>query len=170
VTTVRRSILLTTLGLVTAATLVGCSGSGDDDTAGSDTTESTAEEPESAEAPAGDADLMTAETSLGTVVVDGQGMTAYYFLKDTPGSGTSACTGDWLTAWPPIMAATEEPVVEGVTGDVGTIENADGEYQVTIDGRPLYLFAQDMAPGDVNGQGVNEVWYAVAPDGAQVGP
>ena len=41
---------------------------------------------------------------------------------------------------------------------------------VTIDGRPVYLFAQDTAAGDVNGQGVNDVWYAVAPDGSQVGP
>ena len=33
---------------------------------------------------------------------------------------------------------------------------------------PLYTFAGDAAPGDVNGQGVGEVWYAVAPDGTLV--
>ncbi|NNH06885.1 hypothetical protein HLB10_07220 [Cellulomonas fimi] len=122
------------------------------------------------ETSAGAAELMTAETSLGEVVVDGEGMTVYYFLQDEPGSGTSACTGDCLMAWPPVLAESEEPVVEGVTGDVGTIETPDGEHQVTVDGRPVYLFAQDAAAGDVNGQGVNDVWYAVAPDGSQVGP
>ena len=118
----------------------------------------------------GAAVLTTADTSIGEVVVDADGMTAYYFLNDTPGSGTSACTGDCLTAWPPILAESPDVVVDGITADVGTIETPDGEHQVTVDGRPVYLFAQDDAPGDVNGQGVNDVWYAVAPDGSQVGP
>lgn len=168
----RRSILLTTLGLVATATLVGCSGSGDDTGAQTETTtdEMSQETTPADEGSAGTADLMTAETSLGSVVVDKDGMTVYYFLKDTPGSGTSACTGDCLTAWPPVYAESEDVVADGVTGELGTIETPDGEYQVTIDGRPVYLFAQDMAPGDVNGQGVNDVWYAVAPDGSQVGP
>jgi predicted lipoprotein with Yx(FWY)xxD motif len=169
---VRRSILLTTLGLVATATLVGCSGSGDDDS-GAQTEATTDEMTEPTPADEGAAaavDLMTSETSLGSVVVDKDGMTVYYFLKDTPGSGTSACTGDCLTAWPPVYAESEDVVVDGVTGEVGTIETPDGEYQVTIDGRPVYLFAQDTAAGDVNGQGVNDVWYAVAPDGSQVGP
>lgn len=163
----RRTILLTTFGLVATATLVGCSGTDD---GGSDDDAMTEPSATTEEAPAGTADLTTAETSLGEVVVDGEGMAVYYFLKDEPGSGTSACTGDCLTAWPPVLAESEEPVVEGVTGDVGTIETPDGEHQVTVDGRPVYLFAQDVAAGDVNGQGVNDVWYAVAPDGSQVGP
>ena len=32
-------------------------------------------------------------------------------------------------------------------------------------GVALYLFANDGAPGDVNGQGVGDVWYVVGPDG-----
>jgi hypothetical protein len=30
---------------------------------------------------------------------------------------------------------------------------------------PLYYFANDAAPGDLNGQGANEVWWLVATDG-----
>ena len=40
--------------------------------------------------------------------------------------------------------------------------------QVTIDGWPLYFFANDAAPGDHNGQGVGGVWFVVGPDGAPI--
>ncbi|WP_456846845.1 COG4315 family predicted lipoprotein, partial [Cellulomonas sp. P5_C6] len=56
----------------------------------------------------------------------------------------------------------------GVTGEVGTITGTDGKMQVTIDGRPIYTFAQDTAPGDVKGQGLNSVWYVIAPDGTEI--
>ncbi|GHD09270.1 COG4315 family predicted lipoprotein [Zhihengliuella salsuginis] len=114
-------------------------------------------------------DLGAAETDLGTIVTDGEGMTLYYFTNDTAGADESACTGDCLEAWPIAVAAGEEPAVDdSITGEVGTIESPDGQLQLTLEGMPLYYFAQDMAPGDVNGQGVNEVWYVVAPDGEMI--
>ncbi|WP_315097959.1 hypothetical protein [uncultured Cellulomonas sp.] len=160
----RRTILYSITALVTAATLAAC-GSSDDDTPTATDDATTAEE---MPAPEDTTDLATAETSLGTIVVDGDGMTAYYFLNDTPGSGTSACAGDCATAWPAITTESDTPTVDGVTGEVGTITGVDGDKQITIDGRPVYTFAQDSAPGDVTGQGVNDVWYAVAPDGTQI--
>jgi len=167
---VRRTILFSITALVAAATLTACGGSDDDTPAASDEA-STAQESPAEETPAEEmsTDLGTAETSLGTVVVDGDGMTAYYLLKDVKDSGTSACSGDCATAWPPITTESDTPTVTGVTGDVGTITGEDGTLQITIDGRPIYTFAQDTAPGDVLGQGVNDVWYAIAPDGSQVG-
>jgi hypothetical protein len=33
---------------------------------------------------------------------------------------------------------------------------------------PLYYYAQDKAPGDVAGQGVNNVWYLVSPGGEMI--
>ena len=167
----RRTILYSITALVAAVTLTACGGGSDDDTpAAADDATTAAEETPSEESPAEDmsTDLATAETSLGTIVVDGDGMTAYYFLKDTKDSGTSACTGDCLTAWPPVTTESDTPTVEGVTGEVGTITTPDGANQITIDGRPIYTFAQDAAPGDVNGQGVNDVWYVIAPDGSEI--
>ncbi|MTD16394.1 hypothetical protein GIS00_20855 [Nakamurella sp. YIM 132087] len=117
----------------------------------------------------GAAALGVGDTSLGSVVVDGTGMTAYIFTKDTAGSGSSSCAGDCATAWPAIHADSATPEVDGVTGTVGTITGTDGELQVTLDGLPLYTFAKDAAPGDVNGQGVNGVWFVVGADGAPVG-
>ena len=45
---------------------------------------------------------------------------------------------------------------------------ANGDSQVTYDGRPLYHFAGDAKPGDTNGQGVGSVWFAVTADGELV--
>ena len=46
-----------------------------------------------------------------------------------------------------------------------TVENPEAGAMLKIGDWPLYTFTPDAAPGDVNGQGVGEVWYAVAPDG-----
>jgi predicted lipoprotein with Yx(FWY)xxD motif len=146
------------LGVIT---LTGCGG---DDGGG----ETAAEPTETSSAPAEDAVLATAESDLGTIVVDGAGMTVYYFDKDTPGSGESACSGECLVNWPPVTADSDSPAVDGVTGEVGTITRDDGTTQVTLEGRPLYLWVQDKAAGDVTGQGVGDVWWVVAPDGAEI--
>jgi predicted lipoprotein with Yx(FWY)xxD motif len=110
-------------------------------------------------------DLMTADSSLGEIVVDGKGMTVYVFDNDTPGSDSSSCEGDCAAEWPAVSPASDEPAVEGVTGEVGTITGTDGNPQLTINGLPVYYFAQDSAPGDVKGQGVNGVWWVVSPSG-----
>lgn len=114
------------------------------------------------------ADLKTGSTSLGTIVVDGKGMSLYYFTKDTKDTKVSACTGGCLDAWPIAVASGATPVVEGVTGTVGTIKSPDGKQQLTLNGMPLYYFAQDAKPGDVLGQGVNSVWYVVTPAGEMI--
>ncbi len=112
--------------------------------------------------------LMTAESPAGQIVVDENGMSVYYFTKDTKDSGTSACTDACLAAWPPVISDSDSPELDGVTGTVGTIDTPDGKKQVTLNGMPLYYFAKDKAAGDILGQGVNSVWYLVAPDGEMI--
>lgn len=165
--------------------LTGCGGGGGteappaEETAAEEpaTTEAPTEEPTegASEEPTGEAaggtvgtPLGVAETDLGEVVVDAEGMVVYYFTNDEANSGVSACEGGCLEAWPPVLSDSETPEAEGVTGELGTIETPDGELQVTINGMPIYYFAEDEAPGDTNGQGVNEVWYVVAPDGTMI--
>ncbi|WP_291885946.1 hypothetical protein [Cellulomonas sp.] len=177
----RRTHMVSVAAVVSALgalALVGCSngsGSGDGYGSGSGSSDKAVTQSPSMQETtspqaggASGADLGTAPTSLGTVVVDGKGMTAYYFLNDTKGSGTSACTGGCATAWPAITTESDTPSVDGVTAEVGTIPTADGRKQITLDGRPIYTYAQDTAPGDVNGQGVNDVWYVIAPDGSEI--
>jgi predicted lipoprotein with Yx(FWY)xxD motif len=111
--------------------------------------------------------LKTASSSLGQIVVDGKGMTVYYYGKDTKGETASACTGQCLTQWPPVTASAT-PSVSGISGTVGTITGANGTKQVTIDGLPIYYFAGDSKAGDVSGQLVGNIWWAVAPDGSKI--
>lgn len=107
----------------------------------------------------------------GMHLVDADGMTVYAFLPDE--AGDSTCYGDCADAWPPLLAPEDDlgaALGEGVDADlVGTVERDDGSMQLTYDGWPLYLFAQDAAAGDVAGQGAAERWYVVAPNGDLIG-
>jgi predicted lipoprotein with Yx(FWY)xxD motif len=157
-----RTIPLRAAAVVLGALLLAGCGSDDGDTGGS------AAQPRDDASSDTAAVLATADSDLGEIVVDGDGRTVYVFDKDEPGSGASACSGECLDNWPPVTATDADPGVEGVTGEVGTIEWDDGTLQVTLDGQPLYLFAGDAAAGDTAGQGVQGVWWVVGPDGAKI--
>jgi predicted lipoprotein with Yx(FWY)xxD motif len=116
----------------------------------------------------GSGDAAVASTSLGQIVVDGKGMTAYYYDPDVANSGTSTCTGQCAALWPAIESSSTTPTVDGVTGTVATIKGTDGGNQLTINGRPIYTFANDKAAGDVNGQGLMGIWWVVSPAGDEI--
>ena len=158
----RRTTFATTVLALGALVLSGCGGDDDDGGSAGATSES------ATSSPAEDAVLATADSTLGTIVVDSKGMTVYMFDKDTQGSGESSCTGGCLEAWPPVVAESDSPAVDGVTGDVATITRDDGTVQVTLDGWPLYYWQGDAAAGDVAGQGVQDVWWVLAPDGTKI--
>ena len=111
--------------------------------------------------------LKVASTSLGRVVVDGQGMTVYVYDLDHQGTQVSACTGGCAAAWPAVLV-TGTPKLAGVTGDVGTIPTAGGKKQVTLNGWPLYTYSGDSAPGQVGGQGSGGTWWVISPSGTKV--
>jgi predicted lipoprotein with Yx(FWY)xxD motif len=115
--------------------------------------------------------LSTASTGLGTIVVDGNGMTVYAYDADTQGTTTSACTGDCASAWPAVeVTGSGTPKVSGVTGTVGTIAAPDGGKQLTLNGWPLYTYAGDHAAGQTNGEGLGGVWWVMSPSGTKVMP
>ena len=116
--------------------------------------------------PASTADLAVASTSLGSIVVDGRGMTVYAYDFDTQGGSTSACTGACSSAWPAVTV-TGTPTVTGITGTVGTIAAAGGRQQLTLNGWPLYTYIGD-SPGQTNGEGLGGYWWALTPAGAKV--
>lgn len=118
--------------------------------------------------PAGAAELKTAQSGAGQIVVDAKGMSVYFFTKDVKDSGTSACTGACIAAWPPVTTASDSPAVDGITATVGTIPTPDGKKQVTINGLPVYYYAKDKAAGEITGQGANSAWYLVNPAGDMV--
>jgi predicted lipoprotein with Yx(FWY)xxD motif len=107
----------------------------------------------------------TAETDLGSILVDAEGFTLYIFTNDT--GGTSSCNEGCIENWPAVPGDT----TIGADLDAslfGTTARDDGTEQLTVNGMPLYRYVPDEAPGDVNGQGVGGVWFVVGADGNMI--
>lgn len=107
-----------------------------------------------------------ADSSLGSILVDGDGNVLYLFTPDE--QGESVCYDECAGFWPPLVG--EFAAGDGVDAALmGSDARTDGSEQVTYNGWPLYYFANDAAPGDTNGQGVNEVWYVLDAAGDGIG-
>ncbi|MEU4245463.1 hypothetical protein [Actinoplanes sp. NPDC026619] len=111
--------------------------------------------------------LSVNKASIGDTVTEVHGFTLYRFAKDSADPPASKCTGDCALRWPPVLIQAGGRVfVDGLkNAKVGAIRRPDGTVQVTIAGRPAYRFAADTVPGDFNGQGVDDAWFAFKPDG-----
>jgi predicted lipoprotein with Yx(FWY)xxD motif len=110
------------------------------------------------EAPAAAGSVVLASTDLGDILQDSEGRTLYLFNPD--GQGDSTCYDDCADAWPAFVE--EGSAGEGVDASLlGTTTRTDGAVQVTYNGWPLYYFSGDVAPGDTNGQALNDVWWVV---------
>lgn len=105
--------------------------------------------------------VVAEDPDLGQILTDRDGVTLYLFTKDEQGSGKSVCNDDCLANWPAFT--TDDPLVlpDGVEGELSQITRDDGSMQVAYNGWPLYYFAGDAEPGDVNGQGVGDVWFVI---------
>jgi len=171
----RGMFFIIVLGLVTAACSGGTTTTTTTQATGSATTTSTsgpttttaasASTTTTAAVSAAGTTLTTATTDLGTLLVDNAGNTLYLFVPDNQGDSTcyDACAGNW----PPLTG----DVTAGAGVDaslLGTTTRTDGTVQATYNGWPLYYFAADTRPGDTNGQGINEIWYVISPEGSAV--
>jgi predicted lipoprotein with Yx(FWY)xxD motif len=110
--------------------------------------------------------VRTADTPLGRVMVDADGMTLYAFTKDVDGSPT--CVDACANAWPASKVAGEPVTGEGISAALTTVDAPGGGKMVRAGKWPLYRFAGDAAPGDTNGQGSGGVWFIVAADGTLI--
>jgi predicted lipoprotein with Yx(FWY)xxD motif len=134
--------------------------------------EAPASEAPASEAPAsaaagGAATVMVATTDLGDILVDGEGRTLYMFKPDE--AGTPTCYEDCEANWPPLVVTGDITVGEGLdAATFTTVDRTDGSKQVKAGNWPLYYFANDAAPGDINGQDVGDVWYVVSPTGEPI--
>jgi predicted lipoprotein with Yx(FWY)xxD motif len=163
----RTMMVAAVLGLLTAA--CGDADGGDTTTTTTpDTTQapSTTAPPETTQAP--DGGLSVSSSDLGDLLVDGAGRTLYLFVPDD--QGASVCYDDCEAAWPVFYQEDLGTPGDGIDESLlGATERTDGTTQVTYNGWPLYYFAGDAAAGDTNGQGLNDVWYVVAPNGSGIG-
>lgn len=66
----------------------------------------------------------------------------------------TACTGACAAAWPPVLTDGTPGVASPLSASkVGAVKQADGATQVTYDGKPLYLYAQDAPTKSVANDG-----------------
>jgi predicted lipoprotein with Yx(FWY)xxD motif len=117
------------------------------------------------------AKIAVLRSSLGGILVDGQGRTLYLFAKDR--QGRSRCDGTCATYWPPLLTHGKPAAGQGVNGSLlGITHRAGGSTQVTYAGHPLYRFVQDSRPGQTTGQDSHAFgasWYVLAPTGRKIG-
>jgi predicted lipoprotein with Yx(FWY)xxD motif len=111
--------------------------------------------------------VQVAKTDLGKVLVDVNGNTLYGFTDDM--NGTSSCSGACASNWPPLTVTAGWNVGSGLDqATFHTITRSDGQVQLVAGQWPLYTYAGDSKPGDVNGQGSLGKWFAVSADGTLV--
>jgi predicted lipoprotein with Yx(FWY)xxD motif len=91
---------------------------------------------------------------FGKVLASG---TTLYTLK----ASKTACTAACVKIWPELVlpkGVTKATAGTGVSASkLGTITRTGGVRQVTYNGKPLYWFSGDTAPGQVNGN-VTDTW------------
>jgi predicted lipoprotein with Yx(FWY)xxD motif len=105
---------------------------------------------------------LQSNATLGNFLVDGKGMTLYYFTKDV--NNQSNCTGNCLVAWPIYYAEDIKPGTGISATDFTTITRADGSKQTAYKNWPLYYYVGDTKAGDVTGEAVENEWFVAKPD------
>jgi predicted lipoprotein with Yx(FWY)xxD motif len=153
-----RHLLKLSIPAITASLLLAACGS----SSSSNTTSSTASTQPAAQTSSASSAVVvkSAPNSLGTILIDSQGMTLYHLSGEQNGKficTSSAC----LAVWHPLIA----PVGGAPSGEgaLGTVKRPEGTVQVTYKGTPLYTFTGDQQPGETKGQGIKDVgtWSVV---------
>ncbi|MCB1756205.1 MAG: hypothetical protein KDJ38_11815 [Gammaproteobacteria bacterium] len=148
-----------------AMALSGCAGDGSNSSSGGD-----AQVPDgggqAAEFSQSLAPQTTYTTGIGRVLTEqSSNRTLYVFENDRndsdgDGAGDSDCNGRCAEIWPPLYAKDDAVA----NGQFTIIERDDGRRQWAFKSLPLYLFHTDEQAGDVQGEGVNDVWFVARPD------
>jgi predicted lipoprotein with Yx(FWY)xxD motif len=101
---------------------------------------------------------------VGNYLADSAGRTLYTYGADWAGdcnyAPISNCVTDCLVAWP-LFNANPRTLAPSLDDHAfGTILRADGAYQTTYFGWPLYYYKTDTGPGVLGGQAKAKTWHA----------
>ncbi|MFE7404025.1 hypothetical protein [Streptomyces sp. NPDC057557] len=137
--------------------LVACGAGNDGDTSGGRRPVKTAPGTE----------VTVADVGLGSILVDGKGRTLYAFTKDK--DAASNCDAECIAVWPALTSPAPATAGQGIRRSLlREAKHSGGAVHVTYGDWPLYYYVGDTGPGDVNGQGLDGEWFAVAPNGKLV--
>jgi predicted lipoprotein with Yx(FWY)xxD motif len=110
--------------------------------------------------------------SLGSIIVNGKGLTLYHVSSEHGAKLT--CTGNCVYFWFPVIVTAKTKIVVGAglsKSKIGTVKRPNGALQLTYNKLPLYRYYLDRKAGQVKGQGVKDpagTWYAVSSGGKVV--
>jgi predicted lipoprotein with Yx(FWY)xxD motif len=160
----RKSCTVALVGAALLTASAGCSSSHDAKNAAPATA---ATAPDAVAAPDVPVGVQLDSSTLGSILTDQNGRTLYAFAKDK--AGRSNCSGTCIATWPALTSATAPTVATGVDNSLlSTLHRTDNADQLVYAGWPLYYYAGDVGPGDVDGQSVDNVWWAVSANGKLV--
>lgn len=83
---------------------------------------------------------------------------ALYTFDHDIGANQPTCNSACAEKWPPVIVDSED--IEG-DARLGTIKRVSGLDQLTINGKPVYMFYEDRSSGDTYGDGLGNVWHLV---------
>jgi predicted lipoprotein with Yx(FWY)xxD motif len=109
------------------------------------------------------------------VLVDADGKALY--TSDEEADGRVRCTDDACRQfWQPLTIQGGQPTGNVTGGTLGVLQLSDGKMQVTINGAPVYRFAEDES-GTLNADGLTDAfggqqftWHAVTTGSAPSAP
>jgi predicted lipoprotein with Yx(FWY)xxD motif len=114
--------------------------------------------------------LSVRSSQYGRILRDGNNRTIYLFTHDR--STSSTCAGACASAWPPVLTGGAPSAGTRLSARLlGTTHRSDGTLQVTYGGHPLYYYVNDVKPGQILCQNVDEfggTWLVVSPQGSAI--
>ncbi|WUI01305.1 hypothetical protein OHR68_05635 [Spirillospora sp. NBC_00431] len=145
------------LGAIAVTGLAGCGGGSGGEHPGSGHGQAAKKAGE----PAG---IKVSSSEIGPIITDASGRSLYAFTKDK--AGASVCEGECIATWPALAGKAKIALGDGVDRSlVRHSQRSEGTFQATYGDWPLYYYAGDARPGDLDGQGVDGEWFVVGADG-----
>jgi predicted lipoprotein with Yx(FWY)xxD motif len=96
----------------------------------------------------------------GSILTDQDGRTLYAFFNDK--NGTSSCADQCVATWPALVSRQAVAADAGIDHKLlSQTTRAEGTVQATYGNWPLYYYVGDQGPGDIDGQGVDGVWFVI---------
>jgi len=112
---------------------------------------------------------------VGTVLVNGSGMTLYMLTSEKGGTLTCTDENGCTKVWPDteLPSGVAAPIAgTGIDASkLSTIKGPSGSLYITYAGWPLYTYTGDSGPGQAKGLGIvsfGGTWYPLSPAGAQI--
>ncbi|MGE4609955.1 MAG: hypothetical protein AAED33_00870 [Paracoccaceae bacterium] len=104
-------------------------------------------------------DFVHSRTNNGQIYIMYQTHFSLYTYENDE-IGKSNCYGACAKTWPPALLPAGTPLGESYS----LIQRTDGTMQAVFKGQPLYLYIGDKKIGDINGDGIGDVWFLARPD------